>query len=293
MLRRRHKAPRPVAPREGAQGLARSRRRARPGTQVPPELLVTPEALGRARKPAQEAPRGKGPAAREKAPPALEKRSARGAGNVVLVTGFEPFGGDARNPSWDACQRLPNEIAGLRLERVRVPCEFGRAIDAVTEAIERHRPALVVCLGLATGCTHLSVERVAINVDDARIADNAGAQPVDEPVVAGGPPAYFAMLPVKAMVAAMRAAGVPAEVSNSAGTYVCNHLMYGVLHFLAAGGHKARAGFIHVPASEEMVLDKRGVPSMALATMVRGIEAAIAAARSTLRDVKLAGGTLD
>ncbi|HSN19887.1 MAG TPA: pyroglutamyl-peptidase I, partial [Usitatibacter sp.] len=185
------------------------------------------------------------------------------------------------------------EIAGLRVEVVRVPCEFRRAIEVVAEAIERHRPALVVSLGLATGRTHMGVERIAINVDDARIPDNAGAQPVDEPIAAGGPPAYFATLPVKAMVAAMRAAGVPAEVSNSAGTYVCNHLMYGVLHFLAASGKRARAGFIHVPASEELVLDKRGVASMPVATMLRGVEAAIAAAQGTARDVKLAAGTLD
>lgn len=255
---------------------------------------MTPEALARARKVRPEPAREKAPPVREKAPPIRPKRSPSGAANVVLVTGFEPFGGDARNPSWDACKRLPDEIAGLRVERCRVPCEFRRAIEVVAEAIERHRPRLVVCLGLAAGRTHLGVERVAINVDDARIADNAGAQPIDEPIAAGGPPAYFATLPVKAMVAAMRAAGAPAELSHSAGTYVCNHLMYGVLHFLAASGERGvRAGFIHVPASEELALEKRGMPSMALATMARGVEAAIAAALATAVDIKLAGGALD
>ena len=176
---------------------------------------------------------------------------------MVLVTGFEPFGGEKANPSWDICKQLAGEIAGMRVETCRVPCEFRRSIEVVADAIERHHPVLVICLGQAGGRARLGVERVAINVDDARMPDNAGARPVDEPIAANGPPAYFATLPVKAMAAAMRAAGVPAEVSNSAGTYVCNHLMYGVLHYLAASGHRARAGFIHVPYSEEQVLDKR------------------------------------
>jgi pyroglutamyl-peptidase len=218
---------------------------------------------------------------------------ASGDEHVVLVTGFEPFGGEARNPSWEVCERLASRVGGLRVETCRVPCEFRRAIEVVTEAIERHRPALVLCLGLAPGRTHLGVERVAINVDDARIADNAGAQPIDEPIAASGPPAYFATVPVKAMVAAMRAAGVPAEVSNSAGTYVCNHVMYGVLHYLAAGGRRARAGFIHVPFAQEQVLDRKDTPSIALSTMVAGVEAAIAAAHGRVRDVKLAAGALD
>ncbi|HUP28698.1 MAG TPA: pyroglutamyl-peptidase I [Usitatibacter sp.] len=197
---------------------------------------------------------------------------------VVLVTGFEPFNGEGLNPSWEVCNRLARSIGGMRVETCRVPCEFRRAIEVVAEAIERLRPALVVSLGQAGGRSHLSVERVAINVDDARIDDNAGTAPVDAPIAPDGPPAYFATLPIKAMVAAMRAAGVPAEVSNTAGTYVCNHLMYGVLHSIAASGTDARAGFIHLPYAEEQVLDKPTVAAMAIATMTRGVEAAIAAA---------------
>ncbi len=275
MLRRRRRTPKvagPAVARAGVGGPPRSRRRARPEAPVPPELIVPPRVQEAAARP---------------------QRSAARAEDVVLVTGFEPFGGEALNPSWEVCERLPGAIAGLRVEICRVPCEFRRAIEVVAAAIERHRPALVICLGLAGGRTRVSVERVAINVDDARIADNGGARPIDEPVAPGGPPAYFATLPVKAMVAAMRAAGVPAEVSNSAGTYVCNHLMYGVLHFLAASGKRARAGFIHLPYAEEQVLDRPGVPAMALATMVKGVEAAVAAAQANARDVKLAAGTLD
>lgn len=205
----------------------------------------------------------------------------------MLVTGFELFGGEARNPSWELCQRLPRDIAGLRVETCLVPCEFRRAIAVVAAAIERHRPALVVCLGQAGGRAHVCVERIAINVDDARIADNAGTRPEDEPIAAHGPAAYFATLPVKAMAAAMREAGVPAEVSDSAGTYVCNHLMYGVLHYLAASGLAARAGFVHLPYSEEQVLDKPGAPAMALASMTRGVQAAIATACALREEPKL------
>jgi pyroglutamyl-peptidase len=214
--------------------------------------------------------------------------------STVLVTGFDPFGGERLNPSWEICRQLAGKtIAGRRIEACKVPCEFRASIEAVAEAIEEHRPGLVICLGQAGGRAHMSVERVAINVDDARIADNAGARPVDEPIARQGPPAYFATLPVKAMTAAMRAAGVPSEVSNSAGTYVCNHLMYGVLHLLAAGGSPARAGFIHVPYAEEQVLDKPGIPALAIATMVRGVEAALEAAIRNTTDLRVSEGALD
>jgi pyroglutamyl-peptidase len=295
MLRRRHKTPKvpkaaPYAPAPVAGTAGRSRRRAREGAQVPPELRIKPH-HPEAPKPVRTAEAAE--AAEKKIPKPRTERTSTRADDVVLVTGFHPFGGELVNPSWEICNRLPREIAGLRVEICRVPCEFRHAIETVAAAIEKHRPALVVSLGQAGGRSHMSVERVAINIDDARNPDNAGAQPIDEAIAPNGPPAYFATLPVKAMAAAMREAGVPAQVSNSAGTYVCNHLMYGVLHFLAARGIDARAGFIHVPYAEEQVLDKPAMPSMAIATMVRGVEAGIAAARKTAQDVKVAGGTLD
>ena len=225
------------------------------------------------------------------APPG--RRGRAGSAAAVLVTGFEPFGGADINPSWEICTRLPAAIGHSRIHALRVPTEFRRAIEVVAEAIERLEPAVVILLGQAGGRTCLSVERVAINVDDARIADNAGRQPVDEPVAPAGPAAYFATVPVKAMTAAIRAAGVPAEVSNSAGTFVCNHLFYGVLHFLAASRRPARAGFMHVPWLEGQAGARPGEPAMALATMVRGVESAIAAALETAVDVKMAAGTLD
>ncbi len=282
MLRRRKKPPKVVhhatpgpAPVVGAP----SRRRARRDVAVPPELRIRSASMaeGKTKPP-------------EKRPPAA--KAARRE-DVVLVTGFEPFGGEALNPSWEVCTRLPQTIAGLRVETCRVPCEFGRSIEVVAEAIVRHRPTLVILLGQAGGRAHLSVERVAINVDDARQPDNAGAAPVDEAIAAQGPPAYFSTLPIKAVARAMRAAGVPAEVSNSAGTYVCNHLMYGVLHFLAASGAAGRAGFIHLPFVEEQVLDKPGAPALSLDTMAKGVGAAIAAASRNAQDIKVSEGTLD
>jgi pyroglutamyl-peptidase len=287
MMRRRkkdsrgHKGP----PREerSQQGPALGRRRGRSHVPVPPELQVRAEHL----KPtAPAAPAAPAASTRERRRPARDDL-------VVLVTGFDPFGGEQLNPSWDVCKRLPREIAGHRVETCKVPCEFRASIEVVAEAIERHQPAIVVSLGQAGGRAHLTVERVAINIDDARIDDNSGARPVDEPIAPKGPAGYFATLPIKAMTAAIRKAGVPAHVSNSAGTYVCNHLMYGVLHFIAASGRRVRAGFMHLPYAEAQVLEKPGVPALSLESMARGVEAAIAAACEHREDIKVAEGALD
>lgn len=211
----------------------------------------------------------------------------------MLVTGFAPFGGETVNPSWLVAESLPATIEGARIVKCLVPTEFRRAISTLAEAIEDQRPAIVLCLGQAGGRFCLSLERIGINVDDAAIPDNAGAQPIDEPIARPGPAAYFATVPVKAMADAMRAAGVPAEVSSSAGTFVCNHLLYGVLHYLAAQGLATRAGFIHVPYCEAQVLDKPGKPAMAIETMTRGVAAAISAALAHRTDLKLVGGSLE
>ncbi len=284
MMRRRKKDQRdatrpPRAHPAGAQTLVepRSRRRARPDMPAPAELRLRASA---------------GESRLDPAPsPVSRSRKAPRAGEVVLVTGFEPFGGEALNPSWEICRQLSQTVIdGMVVEACKVPCEFHRSIEVVAAAIERHQPTLVICLGQAGGRARLGVERVAINVDDARAADNSGAQPVDEAIAANGPPAYFASVPIKAMALAMRAAGAPTEISNSAGTYVCNHLMYGVLHYLAASGNRARAGFIHVPYCEGQVLDQREAPFMAIATMVNGVRAAIAAAREHHHEMKIDEG---
>lgn len=189
-----------------------------------------------------------------------------------------PFGGERTNPSWEIAKSLPKIISGHRVVSLRVPTEFGKAIDVTIKAINAHQPEIVLCFGQAGGRSCMNVERVAINVDDARINDNAGNQLIDQAIRADGPAAYFCTVPIKAMVAAMLKAGAPAEVSNTAGTFVCNHLIYGVLHHLDVNKNTARAGFIHVPYLESQVLDKADTAAMSLATMITGAKAAIMAA---------------
>jgi pyroglutamyl-peptidase len=211
----------------------------------------------------------------------------------VLVTGFTPFGGESINPSWEIVKALPDNIGGYRIEKLRVPAEFGKAIDVAGRAIDKWQPQVVLCFGQAGGRSRMSVERVAINVDDARIADNAGKQLVDQPIRSNAPAAYFCTVPVKAMAAGMSRAGVPSEISNSAGTFVCNHLIYGVLHHIASQGYATRAGFIHVPFMETQIMDRPNTAALSLATMVSGAKAAIMAAVRNKTDLKLVGGALD
>ena len=209
----------------------------------------------------------------------------------VLVTGFEPFGSDAVNPSWSVAQALHGrQIAGHRVVGAQLPVAFGRSLTRLRELLVLHRPGLVICCGLAGGRGGLSLERVAINVSDARIADNDQAQPVDEPVLPGGPAAYFTGLPVKAMLAALRREGIAAEVSQTAGTFVCNQVFYGLMHQLAGqpGGGAVRGGFIHVPW-----LPEQGRPSMPLDQMVRGLGMAIECALTTRGDIRLQAGALN
>jgi pyroglutamyl-peptidase len=211
----------------------------------------------------------------------------------ILLTGFEPFGGETINPSAEVARALHGRrIGGAPVVAVQLPCAFGQAIAVLRDALAAHRPQLVLALGQAGGRCDLALERVAINIDDARIADNRGAQPIDEPVVADGPAAYFSTLPVKAMVAAMRQAGHPASLSHSAGTFVCNHVFYGLQHALA-GQPGVRSGFMHLPYLPEQAARHAGAPSLALATMVDGVAAALAAAMATARDAKVSEGALD
>ena len=196
----------------------------------------------------------------------------------ILITAFDPFGGEEVNPALEAVRALPGEIAGARLVKGELPTVFGRSREVLAALVERERPDLVIAVGQAGGRAQVSLERVAINIDDARIPDNEGNQPVDEPVEPGGPPALFATLPIKAMVEAIRAAGIPAGVTNSAGTFVCNHLMYGLLFLLQEEYPGVRGGFIHVPYIPAQVLDCFATPSMSLADIVKALELAVAAA---------------
>jgi len=209
----------------------------------------------------------------------------------VLVTGFDPFGGGEVNPSWQAVQALQGStIAGHRVVGAELPTVFGQSLQALRVLLRQHRPTLVLCTGQAGGRAALSLERVAINVDDARIPDNAGAQPVDSPVVPGGPDAYFTGLPIKAMLKALLDAGINAEVSQTAGTFVCNHVFYGLMHELATEPQLrgVRGGLVHVPW-----LPGQGQPSMGLAEIVQGLRVAIACALGRRDDIALQAGALN
>ena len=209
----------------------------------------------------------------------------------ILVTGFEPFGGESVNPSALVVQALHGrEIDGVPVVGAILPCVFGAALEALNTVLEAHRPRLVLALGQAAGRGGFSLERVAINVDDARIPDNAGAQPVDVPVVAGAAAARFTTLPVKAMVAALRDAGQPAELSNSAGTFVCNHVFYGLQHALRAR-RSVRSGFMHLPLLPEQA--RAGQPSLERHALIDGTALALAAALRTRVDLRSAEGALD
>ncbi|KUM01629.1 pyroglutamyl-peptidase I [Chromobacterium subtsugae] len=205
---------------------------------------------------------------------------------TVLLTGFEPFGGETVNPSWEAVRRLDGaELGGARVFARRLPCVFGAALAALDSHLAELRPELAIAVGQAGGRPDITVERVAINVDDARIADNAGRQPIDQPIAADGPAAYFATLPIKAIVAGLRAQGIPASVSQTAGTFVCNHVMYGLLH-----RRVPRAGFIHIPYLPEQAAGHPGAPSMALDDCVAALRLAVELALAHRHDLALAGG---
>ena len=211
----------------------------------------------------------------------------------VLVTGFEPFGGEPINPALEAVKKLNKRvIAGHEVITRELPVVRQASIDALGKFIREVDPILVVAIGQAGGRLEITPERVAINVDDYRIADNAGNKPVDESVATKGPIAYWSTLPIKAMVAAMKEKGIPASVSNTAGTFVCNHLFYGLMHLLAREGNKRRGGFIHIPYLPEQAARLGNQPSMGLDSIVRGLEIAIETAITHAGDVKLTGGTI-
>ncbi len=212
---------------------------------------------------------------------------------TILLTGFDPFGGESINPSWEAVRLLHGKrIGGHRVVAQLLPTAFEASLRQLKAAMRETRPAIMLGVGQAGGRARLSLERVAINLQDARIPDNAGAQPVDEPVIAGAPAAYFSDLPVKAMLAAMQAAGLPAEISYTAGTYVCNHIAYAMLH-LAAQRRGVRAGFMHIPYLPSQAVALRHAPSMALEDMVRGLAVALRAAALTRVDRQISAGTLN
>ena len=209
----------------------------------------------------------------------------------ILVTGFDPFGGEKVNPALEAVKSLPSEIHGAEIHWVEIPTVFYKSAEVLEAEIVRYQPDVVLCIGQAGGRASLTPERVAINQDDARIPDNQGNQPIDTPIRLDGEAAYFSTLPIKAMVQAIKEVGLPATVSNTAGTFVCNHLMYQALYLADKKFPHMRAGFMHIPYMIEQVINKPNTASMNLADIVKGIEATIGAIVDYKdKDLKIVGG---
>lgn len=215
---------------------------------------------------------------------------------TVLLTGFEPFNGATINPAWEAVRALEGwQGEGFQVEVRQLPCVFGDAIEDLTALIDELHPDVVIAVGQAGGRPDISVERVAINVDDASILDNGGQQPVDTAIAADGPAAYFSTLPIKAIVHALRERGLVAGVSQTAGTFVCNHVFYGLMHHVATQpqpqSQPIKAGFIHVPFLPEQAAARPDAPpSMALDDIIAGVKLAVEVTLGVDTDLREAGG---
>ncbi|EEK72708.1 MULTISPECIES: pyroglutamyl-peptidase I [Bacillus cereus group] len=210
---------------------------------------------------------------------------------TVLLTGFDPFGGESINPAWEVAKSLHEKTIGeYKIISKQVPTVFHKSIQVLKAYIEELTPEMIICIGQAGGRPDITIERVAINIDDARIADNEGNQPVDMPVVEEGPNAYWSTLPMKAIVKKLREEGIPSSVSQTAGTFVCNHLFYGLMHELEKHDKKIKGGFVHIPFLPEQASNYPGQPSMSLSTISKGIELAIEVATEVEVDIVACGG---
>jgi pyroglutamyl-peptidase len=211
----------------------------------------------------------------------------------VLVAGFEPFAGETENPSLEIARTLHGKrIAGRRIVGAALPTEFARSLPALDALLKKHKPELVLAIGQAGGRAQISLERVAINLIDARIADNAGDQPVDKPVVRNAPDAYFSTLPLKAMLRRLQDAGIPVTLSQTAGTFVCNQVFFGLAHRLAKRAKRTRGGFVHVPYLPQQAARNGDAPSMELAMMIEAIRLCIETALTTRKELHYAAGAM-
>lgn len=193
----------------------------------------------------------------------------------ILITGFDPFDKEKVNPSWEAVNSLPNNIDGNEVIKLQLPTVFKKSAKKLFENIENVKPDIVICVGQAAGRYEISLERVAINIDDGRIKDNEGYQPIDEIIFEDGESAYFSTLPIKAIRDELKKVPIPAAVSNTAGTYVCNHIMYSLLYYIKKNKLNIRGGFIHVPYIIEQILDKPNTAYMPKEMIVKALEIAI------------------
>ena len=210
----------------------------------------------------------------------------------ILVTGFDPFGGEPINPAIESVKKLPDNIAGAEIIKLEIPTVRKKSLEKIEKAINEHNPDVILSIGQAGGRFDISIERIGINLDDFRIPDNEGNQIIDEPIFPDGENSYFVKLPVKAMVQNVQKNNIPASVSYTAGTFVCNHVLYGVLYLIEKKYKGKKSGFIHIPFLPEQVVDKRNMPSMELNTIVKGLTAAIEAIVKNNEDIKEVGGTV-
>ncbi|WP_242143241.1 MULTISPECIES: pyroglutamyl-peptidase I [unclassified Bacillus cereus group] len=211
---------------------------------------------------------------------------------TVLLTGFDPFGGEKMNPAWEVVKALhEKEGNGYKVISKQIPTVFHKSIEQLEAYIDEFNPELIICIGQAGGRADITVERIAINVDDARIPDNEDYQPIDVPIIEGGPVAYWSTLPIKAIVKKLREEGIPASVSQTAGTFVCNHLFYGLMHQLATKNKNTRGGFVHIPFLPEQASLHVNQPSMSLSTIIAGIQLLIEVALQVEKDIVECGGT--
>ena len=210
----------------------------------------------------------------------------------VLLTGFDAFGGEPVNPAEEAVKMVSSQIAGAEVVKVIIPTVKTKSVQAIEKAIEEHNPDIVISIGQAGGRFDITPERVAINIDDYRIKDNEGNQPIDEVIQEDGQPAYFSNLPVKAMVKHMNENNIPATLSNTLGTFVCNHVMYGIMYLIDKKYPNMKGGFIHIPYMTSQVIDKKNTPFMSLNDIVKGIELAIEACVLHDKDIKEIGGEI-
>lgn len=210
----------------------------------------------------------------------------------VLITGFDPFGGESINPALEAVKKLPDNIAGSEIIKIEIPTVFRKSLEKIEENIIKHNPDIVISIGQAGGRFGITPERIAINIDDARIPDNESKQPIDLPIFEDGENAYFTTLPIKAMVEEMKKGEIPCSVSNSAGTFVCNHVMYGILYLIDKKYPNIRGGFIHVPYIPSQVTTKPNMPSMSIDDISKGLELSIKAIIENSSDIKTIGGAI-
>lgn len=210
----------------------------------------------------------------------------------ILVTGFDPFGGENINPALEVIKLLPKKIGNNEIRVLEIPTVRKKSVEKIKKEIENYNPDYILSIGQAGGRADISIERVAINIDDYRIPDNEGNQPVDEKIFENGMNAYFSNLPIKAILNELRKAGIPSSISNTAGTFVCNHVFYGVRHLIETEFKDKKSGFIHIPYLPEQVIEKKDVPSMGIETLLKGITIAINTIFEYEEDINISAGAI-